>query len=139
MTVEDAHGEPRVRATRENILAVLTEAKRRSYTYFIDLGGIDYLTRVPRFDLAYMLRNPDTADAVVIHVGVDEADKVPSATGVFRGTNWAEREIFDLFGISFEGHPDLTRILLPDEWSGHPLRRDYPLVGTEPSPPLARD
>lgn len=139
LSVEDAHGEPRLRATKENIIAVLEEAKGRGFTYFIDLAGIDYLKREPRFDLAYMLRNPETADPVVIHVGVDEGDRPPSATGVFPGANWAEREIFDLFGITFEGHPDLTRILMPDEWSGYPLRRDYPLVGTEPSPPLARE
>jgi len=56
-------------------------------------------------------------------------DKVPSITGIFPGANWYEREVYDLFGIVFEGHPELTRIMMPDDWQGHPLRRDYPVHG----------
>lgn len=136
---EEAHGETRLRVTRDTLLDVLGTAKAAGYSLFIDVGGVDYLTRDPRFEIVYLLRDPETADALFLKLGVKEGENVPSATSVFKGANWPEREVYDLFGILFDGHPNLTRILLPDDWKGHPLRRDYPLVGTEPSPPLATD
>lgn len=139
LETEEAFGEIRIRTTPERILEVLEESVKRGYTLFCDLSAVDYLEREPRFDLVYLLRRPEDADLIEIKVGVREEETVPSSVSLLKGANWAEREIFDLFGIPFDGHPDLTRILLPDDWEGHPLRRDYPLVGTEPSPPLATE
>jgi len=137
---EEALGEIRLRTTPEKIIGVLEAGKGRGYTLFCDIAGVDYLgKREPRFELVYLLRRPEDADLLEIKVPLGEDEAIPSATAVFQGANWAEREIFDLYGISFEGHPDLTRLLLPDDWEGYPLRRDYPLVGTEPSPPLATE
>jgi NADH-quinone oxidoreductase subunit C len=99
-----------------------------------ELGATDYLgypgrTRA-RFEVHYVLRNLDRRERVVVKVGVDDPDPtLPSALGLWPGADWMEREVFDLFGIRFAGHPDLRRILMPEEFTAHPLRKDYPLRG----------
>lgn len=111
-----------------------------------DIGGVDYLRiprSEPRFEVVYVLtdvRDLARPRRVRIRVQVPEDDpRVPSLVPLWSGANWPEREIYDLFGIVFEGHPDLRRILMPEDWKGHPLRKDYPLYGLEPDPPLARE
>ncbi len=77
-----------------------------------------------------MLRNLDTTERLVVKVGVDDPDPLlPSAVPLWPGADWMEREVFDMFGIRFQGHPDLRRILMPDEFTAYPLRKDYPLRG----------
>jgi NADH-quinone oxidoreductase subunit C len=99
---------------------------------FVDLCGVDHLTRAPRFEVVINLVSLSDRSRLRILVGVDGADPVvPSITAVYPGANFYERETWDLLGIRFDGHPDLTRILLPDEWEGHPLRKDSP-VGSIP-------
>ena len=99
-----------------------------------ELGAVDYLKypgrQGPRFEVHYCLLNMDRRERVVVKVGVDDpTPTLPSAMPLWLGANWMEREVFDMFGIRFEGHPDLRRILLPDEFAAHPLRKDYPLRG----------
>jgi NADH-quinone oxidoreductase subunit C len=107
-------------------------AKSAGFDVFVDLCGVDYLRRDPRFEVVLNLLSYSKPGRLRIRVGVAAADPtVASITDVFPGANFYEREAFDLFGIVFEGHPDLTRILLPDEWEGHPLRKDYS-VGSVP-------
>jgi NADH-quinone oxidoreductase subunit C len=107
---------------------------RCGFAFLSELGGSDYLgypgrTRA-RFDVHYVLRNLETTHMLVVKVGVDDpAAVVPSVTSLWKGADWMEREVFDMFGISFEGHPDLRRILMPEEFTAHPLRKDYPLRG----------
>jgi NADH-quinone oxidoreductase subunit C len=85
-----------------------------------------------RFELVYQLRNLETKAQLRVRVFVDgDPPHVPSVHDLFGPANWDERETYDMFGVVFDGHPDLTRILMPDDWVGHPLRRDYP-VGGEP-------
>ena len=85
-----------------------------------------------RYELVYQLRNLETREQLRVRVFVDgEPPRVDSVHDLFGPANWDERETYDMFGVVFEGHPDLTRILMPDDWVGHPLRRDYP-VGGEP-------
>ncbi len=99
-----------------------------SYQVLMDLTGVDFLEPKMRTKIVYWLHNPINMDRlrIVIYAARDEI--TPSVTDLWAGANWLEREIYDLFGVNFEGHPDMKRILMPDDWKGHPLRRDYPLT-----------
>jgi NADH-quinone oxidoreductase subunit C len=101
------------------------------YNFLSDLCGVDYLERKPRFDVVYNLYSIEKNHRVRLKVQVDEGEIVPSVTSVWSGANWFEREAFDMFGIKFDGHPDLRRILMPEDWEGHPLRKDFPLTKEE--------
>ena len=101
-----------------------------------ELGGADYLNYpnrsadLARFEVHYVLLNPETNRRIVVKVGVPSIDlTLPSLCSLWGGANWMEREIFDLFGVKFDGHPDLRRIFMPEEFTAHPLRKDYPLRG----------
>lgn len=108
----------------------LADLKRDGFTLLLDIGAVDYPERAPRFDVVYHLLNLAKTKRVRLLCGVTAEDpKLPTATDLWKSADWAEREIYDLFGISFEGHPDLRRIQMPNDWEGHPLRKDYPLRG----------
>jgi NADH-quinone oxidoreductase subunit C len=116
----------------------LNELKAQGYESYVFMTCVDHLAtpvveKPPeRFELVYQLRNMETHEEVRVRAYVPEDDpRLPSAHDIYPPANWDERETWDLFGIEFEGHPDLTRILMPEDWVGHPLRRDYP-VGGEP-------
>jgi NADH-quinone oxidoreductase subunit C len=114
------------------LLAVLES--RCGFNLLADLGATDYLgypgrTR-SRYEVHYVLRNLETSELLTVKAGVDDPDpSLPSATGIWPGADWMEREVFDMFGIRFVGHPDLRRILMPEEFTAFPLRKDYPLRG----------
>ncbi len=99
-----------------------------------ELGATDYLgypgrTRA-RFEVHYVLLNLDTSERVVVKAGVDDPEpRLPSVVSLWPGANWMEREVYDMYGITFSGHPDLRRILMPEEFTAFPLRKDYPLRG----------
>ena len=110
--------------------ARLADLKRDGFTLLLDIGAVDYPERVPRFDVVYHLLNLAKTKRVRLLCGLTIEDpKLPTATDLWKSADWAEREIYDLFGISFEGHPDLRRIQMPNDWEGYPLRKDYPLRG----------
>jgi NADH-quinone oxidoreductase subunit C len=100
-----------------------------SHTRFVDLTAVDLLSRENRFELVYLFYSMDQHSWLRLKTRTD--GEAPSITALVPGANWFERELFDLFGIDFQGHPDLRRIMLPDDWQGHPLRRTEPL-GAEP-------
>jgi NADH-quinone oxidoreductase subunit C len=103
-----------------------------SYNFLDNLCGVDYLGRDPRFEVVYHLLSHKNRHLVCLKVGLPEHNpSIPTLTGLWATANWQERETFDLFGISFTGHPGLQRILMPDDWEGHPLRKDVPLGGEE--------
>ena len=117
------------------LMDLLTVLKQNcGFEMLAELNGIDYLgfpgrTR-PRFEVSYGLLNLDTSERVWVKVAVDDPNPaLPSAVPLWLGADWMEREVFDLYGITFTGHPDLRRILLPEEFLAHPLRKDYPLRG----------
>jgi NADH-quinone oxidoreductase subunit C len=100
------------------------------------ITAVDYLGNDPRFEVVYNLFSTTTNARVRLRVKVPESDcAVPSVTGLWRGADWFERYCFDMYGIRFTGHPDLRRLLMYDEFVGHPLRKDYPLRGRQPLVP----
>ena len=99
------------------------------YEMAICMTCIDWPERDLRFDVVYLLRSLVHNDLAWLSVAASEETEIPSLAGIYPGMEWHERECFDLFGIEFTGHPNLTRILLPDDWEGHPLRKDYVSFG----------
>jgi NADH-quinone oxidoreductase subunit C len=115
------------------VCTALRDAPQFKYNFLADVTAVDWLEREPRYDVVYHLLSLETRAIIRLKVRVgaegEAHPRVPSVTGVWSGANFFEREVFDLFGIAFEGHPQLERILMPDDWVGHPLRKDYPLTG----------
>jgi len=99
-----------------------------SFNYLVDLTAVDWPKREKRFDVVLNLYSFKKNERLRLKVHVGDGEPCPSVTGVWSTANWLEREAYDMFGIVFEGHPDLKRILLPDEWQGHPLRKDYDIL-----------
>ncbi len=119
-------------ASLPDILTYLRDTTEFQMNFLSDIVGVDMLGRSqPRFEIIYNLYSMFNFNRVFLKVAVDEGQPIPSATAVFPGADFPEREIYDMFGVKFTGHPDLTRILMPDDWVGHPLRKDFPLGGEE--------
>jgi NADH-quinone oxidoreductase subunit C len=118
---------------RERIVEVLTHLRdAQRFDMLADETCVDYYPKEPRFGIVYQLNSLSRAMRVRVKVLLSEYDaSVPTAVGVYRNADWLEREIYDLFGISFDGHPDQRRIMLPPDWQGHPLRRDVPVLVEE--------
>ncbi len=124
----------RIVAPAEQIYSYLEFLKEEcGFDLLVDVTCVDYLHyrgAKDRFGLVYCLANTVTNERLIVRCFLNEPDlTLPSAVPLWEGANWMEREVFDMFGIVFAGHPDLRRILLPDEFAGHPLRKDYPLRG----------
>jgi NADH-quinone oxidoreductase subunit C len=111
------------------VVTLLRDDPELTFTMLSDLFGADYPDREQRFDILYNLYSLSRNRRLFLRVQVGEGESVPTISGVFPNADWCEREVFDLFGVPFENHPDLRRILCPDDWDGHPLRKDYPLIG----------
>ncbi len=112
------------------IRAACSAVQAAGYNFFEDMTAVDWFPSSPRFQLSYHILSHAYFERIRLRVMIDEADPgVDSITPVWAGANFFEREVFDLFGIHFSGHPDLRRILMPDDWKGHPLRKDYPVEG----------
>jgi len=127
-----AYGELTITVEAADIVAVLTLLRDDPdcrFVSFIDLSGADYPGRPQRFDVVYHLLSPTKNRRIRVKLMTDETTPVPSATSVFRGAVWFEREAYDLYGILFSGHPDLRRLLTDYGFDGHPLRKDFPLTG----------
>jgi len=112
-----------------HVCTFLKTDPRFAMNYCSDVIGVDWPGRDPRFDVVYVLYSVPNRLRVRLKVQVGEGETVPSVTSVWRGADWPEREVYDMFGIVFDGHPDLKRIYLAHDWKGHPLRKDYPLRG----------
>jgi NADH-quinone oxidoreductase subunit C len=127
-----AFGELTLTADAERIneaLQFLRDDPECRFVCFIDLTAADYPEREKRFDVVYHLLSPHKNTRVRVKVQVGETDVVPSALATFKAANWFEREVFDMYGIMFSGHPDLRRILTDYGFQGHPLRKDFPTTG----------
>ena len=124
----------RIVVSRDQLFEIMATLKdQHQFDLLVDITCVDYLNyrgATNRFGLVYLLASTDTDQRLTIRVMLDESDtEVASLTELWEGANWMEREVWDMFGIRFRGHPDLRRILLPEEFSAHPLRKDYPLQG----------
>jgi NADH-quinone oxidoreductase subunit C len=98
------------------------------FDWLSDLTAVDWPKREKRFDIVLNMYSMEKNERLRLKVHAAENDRVPSVQGVWATANWEEREVYDMFGVVFEGHPELKRILLPDEWQGHPLRKDYDIL-----------
>jgi NADH-quinone oxidoreductase subunit C len=128
-------GEITLFVDRDRIVEVCRAFKEAGYVYLVDLAAVDY-SKYPnhtglRFSVAYTLYSFEKNARVRIRVWTDEKGPVPSVTSVWKTANWHERETWDMFGIQFSGHPNLERILMWEEFNGHPLRKDFPIRGID--------
>ena len=127
------------RVVAAQLRARLEALKADGFAMLLDLGAVDYLERRPRFDVVYHLlkiapkratvKEVGTPARVRVLCGLDEGERLPTVMDLWKSADWAEREVYDLFGIVFEGHADLRRIQMPYDWEGYPLRKDYPMRG----------
>lgn len=132
--ITDFRGEQTIVLKPESLVAICTYLQKRlQYTFLSTITAVDWPERVPRYDVVYQLLSiPNVSELrLKVRVGAlgEEHPSLPTVTSVWPGANWYEREIYDLFGLVFDGHPDLRRILMPMDWTTHPLRKDYPLTG----------
>jgi NADH-quinone oxidoreductase subunit C len=129
---EVAYGELNLHAQSPRIVEVLTQLRDHPewrFEQLIDLCGVDYPERAQRFDIVYHLLSLTKNHRVRVKVRTDEATAVPTITGVYPCADWFEREAFDMFGVFFDGHPDLRRLLTDYGFQGYPLRKDFPMTG----------
>lgn len=127
-----AFGELTLKVEASSIVDVLTRLRddpELRFVNFIDICGVDWPAREKRFDVVYHLLSPYKNTRIRVKVEADDETPVPSATGVFPGALWFEREAYDLYGVLFSGHPDLRRLLTDYGFDGHPLRKDFPTTG----------
>jgi NADH-quinone oxidoreductase subunit C len=125
-------GELTVTAPREAIIELLTflrDGKGLKFISLVDICAVDFPQRAERFEVVYHLLSPKLNARLRVKTATDEHTALPSATGIFPGANWFERECWDMYGVLFTGHPDLRRILTDYGFDGHPQRKDFPLTG----------
>jgi NADH-quinone oxidoreductase subunit C len=123
-------GELTLVITAEAIRDICRTLQRAGYNFFEDVTCVDWYPAEPRFQVTYHILSHKLKERIRLHVMVESIDpSVDSITPVWPAANFYEREVWDLFGVRFNGHPGLRRIMLPEEWDGHPLRKDYPVEG----------
>ena len=114
----------------ESVREAAATVQAAGYNFFEDVTAVDWFPSEPRFQLSYHILSHTYKERIRLRAFVADTDPaIESITPVWPGANYYEREVFDLFGIRFEGHPNLRRILMPEDWEGHPLRKDYPVEG----------
>lgn len=111
------------------IVAVCRHLKQQGFTRLSSITAVDWHPSQPRFEVVYHLHSLDLNQRLRLKCPLEEPAEIDSLTGVWRGADWYEREVWDLFGIRFRNHPNLKRILLPEDWTDHPLRKDFPVHG----------
>ncbi len=123
-------GEMTLTVERESVIAACEALKAAGYNFLEDVTAVDWYPSEPRFAIVYHILSFGMKQRVrLVAKLVGDTPSINSITGVWPSANFYEREIFDLFGVHFGGHPNLTRIMMPEDWQGHPLRKDYPVEG----------
>jgi NADH-quinone oxidoreductase subunit C len=130
LSAKEEVDEVSIDVARESIAEVLTTLRDElGYQQLMEIAGVDYPDRCERFEIVYHLLSVTKNHRLRVRVSTDENEAVPTVTGVFPVAGWLEREVFDMYGVAFAGHPDLRRILTDYGFSGHPQRKDFPLTG----------
>lgn len=111
------------------IVAVCRVLKSFGFERLSGVTGVDWWPQSPRFQIVYLFHSVSKNLRIRLFLRVGEGDEIDTVTPIYRGANWYEREVFDLFGVSFRNHPNLERIMMPLDWEGYPLRKDYPVTG----------
>ena len=115
---------------REQIVAAARVVQQAGYNFLEDVTAVDWFPATPRFQISYHILSHGFKERIRLRVMVDETvASLDSIVDVWPSANYYEREVFDLFGVRFDGHPNLRRIMMPEDWTGHPLRKDYPVEG----------
>ena len=131
LTPLDESINPTLLVPAEHLVATcraLRDTPGLEFAAFSDVTAADYHPRrTPRFDVVYHFVSPHRRARVRLKTQVHTDDHLPTISAIWQGAGWPERELYDLFGIVFDGHPDLRRLMMPDDWEGHPLRKDYPV------------
>ena len=125
-------GRAELRVNPAHVIDVLTGLVEKGYTFLASLHGVDYYPEEPRLGVIYELLNMHEVNRISVNARLHTDDpRIATATGLFPGAEFPEREVYDMFGVVFEGHPDMRRILMPEDFEGFPQRRDFP-IGGEP-------
>ncbi|MFO7866574.1 MAG: NADH-quinone oxidoreductase subunit C [Candidatus Aminicenantes bacterium] len=141
LDIKKEFGDTVLQFRRDDLVEIMTflQNKPQDYAMLLDLTCIDYLGRNPRFEMVYHVFSLSRNERLRLKCGVKEEDPViDSLTGLWKNADWLEREVFDMFGIRFNGHPYLKRLFMYDGFEGHPLRKDYPLRRQQPKIPLKK-
>lgn len=117
-----------IEVLHSHLIDILSFVKASGFEVLMDLTAVDYLLPQMKTKVVYLLHNPVNFERVRLFLYAARDEKIPSVTCLWEGADWYEREVFDLFGVYFKGHPSLKRILMPDDWVGHPLQKDYALT-----------
>ncbi|MBF0320885.1 MAG: NADH-quinone oxidoreductase subunit C [Nitrospirae bacterium] len=136
IATSEFRGQPGITLKKDRLLDIarcLHDTPEFKFDLLRDLCGVDYKKmKKPRFEVVYNLYSITHRHTIRLNVQVDEKQpSLPSVAGVWKTADWHERECFDMYGITFDGHPDLRRILMPEDWEGYPLRKDYPMAGPD--------
>jgi NADH-quinone oxidoreductase subunit C len=132
--IEEFRGETHITVDKGRLRAVMTFLKDNEETLYdllVDIAGVDSGSGSPRFQVVYLLHSMKHNNRLEIKIGVAEDAVVDTVSDLWKAADWMEREVYDMFGIGFSRHPDMRRILLPDDFVGHPMRKDYPLKGVD--------
>ncbi len=134
LDVRTFRGELTVSVLKKDLYAIckfLSTDPDLEFRFLTDLCGVDRFPESPRFEIVYLLYSMKNNQRLRIKTAVSETESISSVESIWKAANWLEREVYDLFGVPFENHPDLRRILLWDGYEGHPLRKDYPVEGPD--------
>jgi len=134
LAVSEFRGETTVVVDKERLRAVMTflkESEETLYDLLVDIAGVDTGNESPRFFVVYLLHSIKFNNRLRIKIPVAEGAALDTVSDIWKAADWMEREVYDMFGIAFSNHPDLRRILLPDDFVGHPLRKEFPLKGDD--------
>ncbi len=139
LSIEEFRGETSIAidaARLREIMAFLRDHEALRYDLLLDIAGVDFFGRTPRFMIAYLLHSMTFTNKLRIKTTVAEGASLDTVSDIWLAANWMEREVYDLLGITFNNHPDLKRILLTEDFVGHPLRKDFPVKGPDFGQPL---